>query len=115
MIRVQVSCVQNISLLLWLGLLNAAVWAWITAVPIISAQTDRIEQLDDRLRASETTIAVIASRLDTLTASVQDVRSQIDTLLKALLGLFITLVGALVATLWSIRQGWLISTQKGGP
>jgi hypothetical protein len=107
--------VQHVTRLLWLGIGNALMWIALTAWPVFAQSTPVTDRLDDRIRQTEVTLSGVNVRLDVLSEGVRDIRVRMDTMLKSLLGGFVTIIGALIATLWSIRQGWIVTAPKGGP
>lgn len=141
MTRQQLIVSRPVVLLLWVGLLNSAIWLAVS-VPAVAQSAasaaataravdridDRVTVLTDRLSAETTDTRVLLARfgeqiggltvrLDTLYA-VQQASDAADAAWQSkvtwlIVGFFVTTTGALLATLWSIRQGWL-RTSDGG-
>lgn len=121
-------CSRRIRALLWVGILNAAVWTLLTvpavlgqsresasatarAVDQIDSRVSRLEDATERLQEndveSRVAIASLQITIGAVRADVSDVRELIVTMVWAVVGFFVTVTGGLIATLWSLRKGWL--------
>lgn len=101
---------------------SASAAATARAVDQLDRQIDqlRIESMDTRetVAALGERVGGVIVRIDTLYGTMLEMkvearnesmeqRRMLSTMLMSVLGFFITVTGALIAVLWSIRKGWL--------
>jgi len=123
---------KPIAVLLWIGLANSIGWTLVAvpalaqsresaaatarAVDRLDARVDRVESMtmDTRIEIAgmNERIGGLIVRVDTLYQSILDVQRAQSTVMLMALGFFVTISGALVGTLWSIRKGWLRTTES---
>jgi hypothetical protein len=126
-------CSRHIRSLLWIGIVNAMFWLTMTTLTVVgqsresaTATARAVDQLDNRVTRVEASdmdnriaIAEMRATMRNVIATVSDVqkdvldiRSLIVTMVWAVIGFFVTVTGGLIATLWSVRKGWLRTSER---
>ena len=109
---------KALRILIWLGVLHAAIWAvmMIRPLPVIAqrATEQRLTRAEDAVMDLRILIEHVQGRLSSITGEQARQASSIDRLdakvqrfLEGLVGLFVAIAGALLTVLWSLRKGWL--------